>query len=428
MNLNVLGINFRTAPVEVRETASLRPDQIPATLLQIRERLPEAEALVVSTCNRTELYLAGVDAATHKQMLIEALLPEGTPVPLNGLLKHFYLKQGPEAAEHLLAVASSLDSMVVGETEILGQIKQAYSLASQSETLGASLHPLFHAAFRTAKRVFSETDICQGRVSVSSIAVEFTLKIFSDLTEKTVMIVGAGETAELALKSLVEKGVREVLVLNRSFEKGKALADKYGGTALPFEQLGAALPRADIVVSSTAAPQCVVVTTDVHEAVRARRGQPMLLIDIAVPRDIETGVGEVDNVYLYHIDDLQRLADANLARRKTAVEAAWDIVRAEAEDMVFSFGSRGFGNMMRQLDARAADVKAAALKRSLSKEKMAGLPEPVRREIDEMAQKIVMSMLAKPRAALKRAARDGRWDHYAQVTSDLFGLDKHKKE
>src|ERR1035437_2130206 len=258
MSLSVLGINFRTAPVELRERASFTAADVPAVLSRLGAEFPGAEAVLLSTCNRTELYAAGIDVEANKGTLIRMLLRGAAPQEFAAAEKHFYVKKDLIVAQHLLAVVAGLDSMVVGETEILGQVKQAYLLAEQAQTSGKTLDPLFQNAFRIAKRVHTETDLCRGRVSVSSIAVEFAEKVFEDLGSKTVMIVGAGETAELALKSLIERGAKNVLVLNRSLDRALALAERHGGRAIPYDLLDDYLSRVDLVISSTSAPHCVV--------------------------------------------------------------------------------------------------------------------------------------------------------------------------
>ena len=424
MNLAMLGINFRTAPIELRERVSLSPDSIPAALRRIMPLLPGAELVLASTCNRTELYVAGIDKIAGKDELIATLLDALEVSDVENEPSHFYFQSGIEAAEHLISVACSLDSMVVGETEILGQIKRAYMLASREETVGKVLHAVFQVAFRYAKRVHSETDISRGRVSVSSLAVEFAEKVFEDLSDKTIMIVGAGETAELALKSLIEKGATEVLVLNRSFHKGKALADEYGGRAIQFDLLADYLPKTDIVISSTGAPHCVVHADAVRNAMKARRGLPILLVDIAVPRDIEAAAGDVKNVYLYHIDDLQKVADENLSKRQQAIDAAWKIVKEGTSEVAETFEGTDFRTLMRDFDLQAREVKEVALARSFAKEKMADLSDECREEIDAVVQATINKLLAEPRTALRRAAKNGQWQQYAEVVRDLFGFSK----
>ncbi len=424
MDLAVLGINFKTAPMEIREQASFRAHEIPRALQRMAAAFPGAGFVLLSTCNRTELYLSGLDMAAHRPALAQALLKQTETAAAPAADPHFYVKTGLAAVEHLLTVASSLDSMVVGETEILGQVKQAFAVAGEAGTHGPRLPTLFHHAFRCAKRVHAETDLSRGRVSVSSVAVEFAEKVFEDLSAKTVMIVGAGEMAELALKSLVEHGAREVLVLNRSMDKGQALAERHGGRAIPFDLLDDYLPQADIVISSTSAPHAVVRAAAMRRAMELRRGRPVLLVDIAMPRDIEPAAGEIKDVYLYHLDDLQRVAAENLARRQSAVEQAWLIVREVCAEWSELFKVRGVGNVMQQLDAHGREVCETILQRYLAKEKLAALPEPCKDEIRELAQKIVNKMLAAPKESLRHAAKNGELTAYEQMTTRIFGLDR----
>lgn len=427
MDLLMIGINFRTAPVELRERISFSSRAVPSVLGRLKDAFPAHEFVVLSTCNRTELYAAGPDIETQMDPVFDELLKD-TGRARGELREHCYVKTRLEAAQHLFAVSSGLDSMVVGEAEILGQVKQAYGLAIEAESTGDRLHPLFQNAFKAAKRIRTQTDICRGRVSVSSIAVEFVEKVFDELGSKAVMIVGAGETAELVLKSLLERGTGEVLVLNRSQPKCQSLAEKYGGRAIPFELLEDYLPRADIVMSSTSAPHCIVRTAFVRKAMRVRRGRPMLLMDIAVPRDIEAGVADLENVYLYDIDDLQKIAAENLARRQSDVENAWRIVREEAAEMAKLFGSADLGTLMRQLDAKARSAGSAELEALTNKPVFSSLSETQREEIGALLRRGVNRLLGDPRKALRRASRDGHWEEYASMARDLFALDDQAPE
>jgi len=424
MNVGVIGISYHTAPVEVREQASVRPGEVPSMLQRIRAQFPGSELVLVSTCNRTELYTAGIDVNADKHRLFQILLKGDEHFRADELEKHFYVKSDLAAAEHMLSVASSLDAMVVGESEILGQVKQAVAIADEAGMTGKVLQSLFQRAFKTAKRVHSETDICRGRVSVSSLAVEFAEKVFDDLSTKTVMIVGAGETAELALKSLMERGAKDVLVLNRSHGRGQDLADKLGGRAIQFDLLEDYLARADIVISSTSAPHLVIHAAAVQRAIEARRGKPMLMVDIAVPRDIDPAAAQIKNVYVYSIDDLQLIAAENITKRREAVEQAWIIVRQGLAEISEHFESGGLREVLRKFDEHGREVCESALQRTLAKERLAGLPEPSREEIRELARKIVAKMLAEPREALKRASKNGELDNYVRIVNDLFGFDR----
>ncbi len=424
MNVAVIGISYHTASVEVRERVSVRAGDVMALLQRIRDQFHGAELVLVSTCNRTELYTAGIDVSAAKHRLFQLLLKGDEQFHADELEQHFYVKNDLDAAEHILAVASSLDAMVVGESEILGQVKQAFGVADEAGMTGKVLQPLFQLAFKTAKRVHTETDICRGRVSVSSLAVEFAEKVFDDLRSKTVMLVGAGETAELALKSLMDRGAKDVLVLNRSHGRGQDLAARCGGRAIQFDLLEDYLARADIVISSTSAPHLVIHAAAVQRAIDTRRGKPMLMVDIAVPRDIDPAAALIKNVYVYSIDDLQLIAAENIAKRREAVEQAWVIVRQGLAEIAEHFEGGSLREVLRKFDEHGREVCESALKRALAKERLAGLPEPSREEIREMARKIVGKMLAEPREALKRAAKTGELDKYVQVVNDLFGFER----
>jgi len=422
MNLLVIGINFRTAPLELRETLSFREEDIPGVLQRIKWDVPETELVLLSTCNRTELYAAGPTVRDHQEILT-GLLVNGRKAPVSEELRnHFYTKEDLEVVSHLLAVTASLDSMVVGETEIVGQVKRAYALADKAGTRGKTLNKLFQKAFKAAKRIHTETEICRGRVSVSSIAVEFAEKIFDDLSTKTVMIVGAGETSELTLLNLVKKGVKQVLVLNRSLERGKALAEKHGGKAIPIDLIDDYLPSADIVISSTNAPHCVIKAESVKKAVGARHSRPVLLIDIAVPRDIDPEAADLDNAYLYNIDDLQALASENLARRQEALDKAFSIVREETEKLTALFRIQDLGSLIRRLEETTAAVKEAELNRALAKKNLASIPEAGKEEIRILLHRTVNRILSAPKNALKEAAKNGRGEEYMNVVREVFGI------
>ncbi len=421
----MIGMDFRTAPVGVRERVSFSSAGAVKMLHRLRDAFPDIEFVLISTCNRTELYAASPNVEERQKEILGVLLSVvGTSREELG--EHFYCKARLEAVQHLFAVVSGLDSMVVGENEILGQVKQAYALSIDAETSGERLHPLFQHAFRAAKRVRTETAISRGRVSVSSIAVEFVEKIFDDLDRKTVMIVGAGETAELVLKTLLEKGVGRVLVANRSEPKCQSLAERYGGEAVSFDELDDELHQADIVMSSTSAPHSIIHASAVRRAMRRRQGQPMLLMDIAVPRDIDPGVAGLENVYLYDIDDLQKIAAENLAKRQTELSAARQIVREEACEMASTFGAVDLGALMRLLEERASAASDAELDGLKSRPVFESLSGAQREEIANLTRRAVNRILGEPRKALRRASRNGSWDEFSRVTRDMFGLESGK--
>jgi len=341
MELAMVGMNFRTAPLELREKVTFPPADIPQMLGRMGARLPGAGIALLCTCNRTEVYALAEAPELRKEALVDALL---AVVGLSGgdeITAHLYERTGVDALEHLIAVTASLDSMVVGETEILGQVKQAYRTAVEVQRDRKFLHGLFQGVLSAGKRVHSETGISRGRVSVSSVAVSCAEKIFERLASRTVMVVGAGDTSEKALKTLVEKDAGQLFVLNRSADKAKRLAEHYGGEAVSLHLLPDYLPRADIVISSTQAPYHIIDAGTVRKAMEVRRGRPMLLIDIAVPRDIDRSVGELQDVHLYDIDDLRTVAEEGLLRRQAAVEAAWRVVREETQKLAEALALRG---------------------------------------------------------------------------------------
>ncbi len=428
MKLAMLGINFKTAPVAVRERLAFSAQQVPAILARLGELLPGVERVLLCTCNRTELYVGSRVALPDGEALRRALLEDCGEVDQAALADAFYSKHDATAAEHLFAVAASLDSMVVGETEVLGQVKQAYAMATDLGAVGPALHPVFQSALRVAKQVHAETGISRGRVSVSSLAVEFTERIFDDLAAKTVMIVGAGETAELALRSLVERGVRDVLIFNRSPERAATLAAPHAGKAIPFELLMDYLARADLVLASTSSPHPLIWAADVRRAVVERRGKPMLLIDLSVPRNIDPAVAGLENVYLYHIDDLQKVAAENLANRGDGVARAWELVREGAHALAAVTETGDLRTLLKAFDEQSTRMREEAVRLCLARPGLSGLPEAGREEVAAMADKLVRKMLAQPRESLKAAARNGRWDEYARVARDLFRLDRDPRE
>lgn len=335
--VTVIGINHRTAPLAVRERAAIQVDDIVDRMQRLRLLLPGGECVLLSTCNRTEAYLTGLRTTTDEQA-VTALLFHA--LSADERAQHGYVNRGAAAVRHIFTVAAGLDSMVVGETEILGQVKQAFARATEVGTVGRVFHPLFRDAFRTAKRVHSETTLCRGRVSVSSLAVQIAETMFRDLPSRCVMVIGAGDAAEGALKSLVERGVRDVLVVNRSAARLTALTQRFGARAIPLDTIAEHLPHADIVLSSTSAPHLILSDHTVRRAMDQRHERPLLLVDLAVPRDIAREAGEIAGVHLHDIDALQKIADANKANRGQAVKEAQAIVRASSAETLAESAAR----------------------------------------------------------------------------------------
>jgi len=312
MKIFVAGVSYKTAPVELREKLAVHPSQLRCAGCRLKLAANLSEVVVVSTCNRIEVY--GVAAGTNTdlsnifQHLSESQKPDVYP--------HLYVKEGSEAVRHLYSVASGLDSMVLGETEITGQIKQAYQAAREAGSTGRVLNRLFQTALQTAKEIRTLTAIGRGATSVGSVAVELAERIFKDLSKKTVMIVGAGKMGEACVRHLNKKGAQSVLVSNRSFERAQTLAAEFGGRAIRFEDCLTAMMEADIVVSSTGCPHIVLHREGIAQVMAARRNRPLALIDIAVPRDIASDVQQLENVYLYNVDDLEVIVRENVRSRE----------------------------------------------------------------------------------------------------------------
>ncbi len=328
MHIVIVGLSHKTAPVEIREKLAFAPTAMEQPLRQMLELPAVAEGLIVSTCNRVELCAATKEpeAAIAELRRFLAVYHEISPDEINDNL---YDYQGEEAIRHLFRVASSLDSMVLGEPQILGQIKTAYGYAAEFKTAGLILNRFLHKAFSVAKRVRTETAIASNAVSVSFAAVELARKIFDRLDNKGVMIIGAGEMCELAAKHFISNGVSKVIVTNRTFERAEKLATEFAGKAVPFDSFVDHLAEVDIVMTSTGAPNFILGKRQMEEVLKRRKNKPMFLIDIAVPRDIDPKVNKLDNAYLYDVDDLQGVVQANIKERQKEAGKAEAIVEQE---------------------------------------------------------------------------------------------------
>jgi len=322
MNLFVAGLSYKTAPVEVRERLAVRPSLLPCLGCRLKLNAGLDEVVLLSTCNRVEIYgtTAWIQGKVHR--LFRQLCQSDVD-----LTPHLYVKEGVAAVEHLFSVAGGLDSMVIGETEITGQVKNAYQAAQQAGLTGRVLNRLFQTALQIGKEIRTHTAIGRGATSVGSVAVELAEKVFAgDLSDKTVMILGAGKMGEACVRHLTKRGARSVLVANRSPERAQLLAAEFGGRALPFEERMNALEEADILVSSTGSPTTVLHKDEIAQILPARRNRPLILIDIAVPRDIAADVEKLDNVYLYNIDHLEAIVRENSRMREQEFSKCREII------------------------------------------------------------------------------------------------------
>lgn len=333
MNLVVIGLSHHTSPVELRERFAFAETKIPDALKSLRESGIVEEAVILSTCNRVEIYAATPNEPAKVFSELKQFLKNSRAFnePLH---EEIYTLAEPHSLQHLFKVACGLDSMVIGETEILGQLKDAYALAHQHKHTGARLNKAFQRAFHIAKHIRTHTNIQRGSVSVASAAVELAEKIFSSLAEREVLVIGAGETSEKTARALLSRGAKNIIVANRSHERAQILAGELKGRAVQFNNWAAEFEKIDIAISSTSAPHHILDRAKLEPLMKARKHRPLLLIDIAVPRDIDPAVNFLENVYLYNIDDLQAIADDYLKQRKEEIARCEEIIAEKVKSLL----------------------------------------------------------------------------------------------
>jgi glutamyl-tRNA reductase len=419
MDIIVVGLNHKTAPVHIRERVAFPEKSIHEPLRALHAAPGVRETMILSTCNRVEI-AAVVDGREQGAAAVRAFVARHHDVPEAELAPHLYLHAGADAVRHLFRVASSLDSLVVGEPQILGQVKDAYQFAREAGAVGAVLDRLLKKALSVAKLVRTETEISRSAVSVSFAAVELAKKIFGDIEGRAAMIVGAGEMAELAVKHLVSSGVRDVFVVNRTFEKAVELAREFGGSAVKFEELFDQMVLSDIVISSTGAPHFIIKGDDVKRVMTRRKHRPMFFIDIAVPRDIEPAVNDVDNAYLYNVDDLQSVVDGNIKERRKEAEKAETLVDAEVGTFEKWIASLQVVPTIVELRQSVDAMRAAELEKSLGK--LGHLEQKDRDQIAQLTQSLVNKILHSPLTVLKESSQTPEAGVYLEVTRKLFNL------
>jgi glutamyl-tRNA reductase len=425
MNIIVIGLSHKTATVEIREKVAFSPNLIEKPLHDLIALDDIVEGVIVSTCNRVEIYATTRDIAGGIAR-IKRFLADHHRIPLESLEPHLYNYHSEAAIRHVFRVASSLDSLVVGEPQILGQIKTSYGYAAEYKSSGIILNRFLHKAFSVAKRVRTETKIASSAVSVAFAAVELAKKVLGDLSDKTVMLIGAGEMCELAAKHFINSGAKGVMVTNRTFERAERLADDFAGEAVRFEELLDHLHRADIVLSSTGAPHTIIGPKDVEEVIRRRRFKPMFFIDIAVPRDIDQKVEDVDNAYLFTVDDLQEIVQANLAQRSLEAEKAEEIIEQEIGQFFKWLSSLDVTPTIVALRNRFDEIRRAELEKTVSGWK--DLPPDAEKRLDALTMAIMNKLLHPPTSALKQAGQGGRVDLYIDALRQLFDLQTSRQD
>jgi glutamyl-tRNA reductase len=419
MDLALIGLSHKTAPVEIRERLAFPSDKIRLALASLLERTHAAEAMILSTCNRVEIVAKGSDA-----QLVQDFICEYHQVPADSISKHLYTYTNADAIRHLFRVTASLDSMMVGEPQILGQVKEAYRLAADAGTIGASLSPLLDRAFAVAKRVRAETGISQSAVSISYAAVELAKKIFGDLTGKTVMIIGASKMGELAARHLKRNGVASVLVTNRTFERAVEIAKIFEGAAIPFEHFTDHIDRADIVISSTGAPHFVITRQLAEQVIRNRRNNPVFFIDIAVPRDVDPAVNDIDNAFVYDIDDLQQVIDANMKERLKEAIVAEEIIDHEVQAFCTRMQARDVAPTIVQLRDTVEKIRRDEIERH--RRLLRSLP-PEQQEaaiaaIDQITQSLMNKILHHPISHMKEMASDPEGAEFIETVRKIFNI------
>ncbi len=401
MSLLVLGINHKTATVDLREKVAFSPEQLRDALHQLKEKQVVQSGVIVSTCNRTEIYCE-IDQPSPG--VVVDWLREFHNLDSDALVPCLYTHHDQAAAQHLMRVACGLDSLVLGEPQILGQVKQAYADSVEQDVISGALERLFHKTFTVAKRVRTETDIGGNAVSVAFAACSLARQIFESLEDSTALLVGAGETIELVAKHLYEHKCKNIIVANRTRERAKPFADAFGAEIISLEEIPEHMHKADIVISSTAAPLPIIGKGMVEKAIKVRRHQPMLLIDIAVPRDIEEEVGELNDAYLYTVDDLQSIVERNREQRKAAAVQAEAIIDEESDGFMIWMRSRSAVDSIKQYRAQSEALKDELLSKSLQALASGADPQKV---VAELSNRLTNKLIHAPTQAMQEAARNG---------------------
>ena len=417
MNLLIVGINHASAPVELREKVALPPEQL-SDALQNLARLPGlAEVAILSTCNRIEI-IATVENVDEIKII--EWLASYHSMPINNLQPSIYIKRDKEAAHHAVRVACGLDSMVIGEPQILGQVKDAYDHSSQIGTLGSELHHLSQNTFRIAKRVRSETAIGESSVSIASTAVTLAKLLFSDLPSRNMLLIGAGETSELVGRQLRSAGFGKLTIANRTLENAKRLAKEVGGNAIGLQTIPSRLEDTDIVIASTASQLPVLGKGMVERAIRSRKHRPILMVDLAVPRDIEPEVGELRDIYLYSVDDLQEIINANLSNRLQAAAEAEVIIQEEIDSYLTHHESLANLEALVLFRAHHESIKTEELAKALDRLQKGGAPQEV---IIQFANQLTSRLLHQPTLQLKSGN-----EPLIRAVSELYLLDASRRE
>lgn len=422
MDIIVVGLNHRTAPIEIREKLSISDAQLREALIRLKSCHGIDEGVILSTCNRVEVCAVVQQVQTGFQRIKEFFEDHHTGLSAEEWNACLYLYSADEAIRHLFRVASSLDSMVIGEPQVLGQLKEAFDTAMHQKATGVILNKVFRKAISVAKRVRTETKIAENAVSISFAAVELAKKIFGQLAGKEALLVGAGEMAELAVRHLVDNGVGKVMITTRNFDNAIDLAKRFDGIPIRMEEFPRYLAESDILICSTGAPHYVITEDHIRQTIQRRKNRPIFLIDISVPRNIDPHVNRIDNVFLYDIDDLQSIVDTNLEGRQKEALKAEEIVSEELTTLNKWLKSLEVVPTITALRTKAEDIRRIELNKFLSK--LGELTPEQRETVEGLAASIVNKLLHSPLVVLKDEARSENGALYAEAVRRLFNLDK----
>ncbi len=421
MHLLIVGLSHKTAPVEVREKLSFPLTEQEEALNKLLRYPHIAEGVILSTCNRTEVYAVASEELKGQQEVVDFLC-DYSGIKKRKLHPYLYFLSERGAVHHLFRVVSSLDSMVVGEAQILGQVKEAYEAALEFGVTKSIFNRFFRQALSVGKRVRSETAIGESAVSISYAAVQLAKTVFEELVGRLVMIIGAGEMGELTVKHLIDLGVKSVLVTNRTYQRAVDLAKEFGGRAVAFERRFEEMHLVDIVISSTGAPHYVIEKDDLVEVMKRRRGRPIFLIDIAVPRDVDPEVGKVYNVFLYDIDDLEAVVEANKKEREKEAQRAEEIIEEEVGEFLDWLCTLEVVPTLKELRDWAEKVKDDELAKALSK--LSSMSDKDKKVVNTLAHAIVNKLLHQPTVKLKECALQKDGYNYVEALRLLFDLEE----
>ncbi|MDM5298959.1 glutamyl-tRNA reductase [Bacillus pumilus] len=425
MHILVVGLDYKTAPVEIREQLSFEPSELGAAMSKLKEEKSILENIVISTCNRTEIY-AVVDQLHTGRFYIKRFLADWFGLEKEDVSPYLKFYENDGAVEHLFRVACGLDSMVIGETQILGQVRSSFKVAQEEKTIGTVFNYLFKQAVTVAKRSHAETDIASNAVSVSYAAVELAKKIFGRLSDKHVLILGAGKMGELAAQNLQGQGIGKVTVMNRTYEKAKELASRFSGEPKSLNQLENTLSQADILISSTGAKQFVITKEMVERATKKRKGRPLFMVDIAVPRDLDPAISEVEGAFLYDIDDLEGIVAANLNERRAVAEQVELLIEEEIVEFKQWLNTLGVVPVISALREKALSIQADTMN-SIERK----LPHLTHREmklLNKHTKSIINQMLKDPILKAKEIAGEPNAEEKLLLFKEIFDLQVENEE